>query len=188
VIWVRIPGDYDHGREPLPVLYLTDGPGHINEVGGIIDFLVDNGRMPPLIVVGIANTDRTRDLTPSHSDEKDSAGKETVPTSGGGDRFIDFIQTELMAEIEKRYRTAPYRIFVGHSLGGLMAIHILVTRPDMFQAYIAVSPSLWWDHQRTLHQAQEFFASRAELNKSLFVSLGTKAAIWGTHLTNYLRP
>ena len=173
-IWVRTPHGYELGKDVLPVLYLTDGDGHINEIGNSIDFLVDNGRMPSLIVVGIANTDRTRDLTPTHSDEKDSAGKETSPTSGGGDRFFDFIHTELMPEIEKRYRTAPYRIFAGHSLGGLMAIHILTSRPDMFQAYIAVSPSLWWEKQTTLHQAQAFFAAHDELNKTLFFSLGNE--------------
>jgi predicted alpha/beta superfamily hydrolase len=173
VVWVRTPRSYDLGKDALPVLYLTDGPGHINEIGSTIDFLVDNGRMPSLIVVGIANTDRTRDLTPTHADVKNADGTtESIPTSGGGDRFFDFIQTELMPEIDKRYRTAPYRIFAGHSLGGLMAIHILTSRPDMFQAYIAVSPSLWWDDQHILHQAQQFFAAHAELNKTLFFSLG----------------
>src|SRR5579862_4256207 len=174
VIWVRVPSGYEQSKNQFPVLYLTDGPGHINEIGNSIDFLVDNQRMPPLIVVGIANTDRTRDLTPSHSDAKDSAGKETLPTSGGGDRFFDFIHTELMPEIEKRYRTAPYRVFAGHSLGGLMAIHILTSRPDMFQAYIAVSPSRWWEKQTTLHQAQAFFAAHDELNRTLFFSLGSE--------------
>jgi len=172
IIWVRTPRNYDHGKDPLPVLYLTDGPGHINEIGSTIDFLVQNDRMPPLIVVGIANTDRTRDLTPSHSDAKNPDGTAANPSSGGGDHFLDFIQNELMPEIEKRYRTAPYKIFAGHSLGGLMAIHILITRPDMFQAYIAVSPSLWWNDQRTLHQAQDFVTTHTELNKTLFVSLG----------------
>src|SRR5215467_428774 len=155
-IWVRTPHGYDLGKDPLPVLYLTDGPGHINEIGSTIDFLVDNGRMPPIIVVGIANTDRTRDLTPTHADAKNADGTiERIPTSGGGDRFLDFIQTELIPEIDKHYRTAPYRIFAGHSLGGLMAIHILTSRPDMFQGYIAVSPSLWWDDEHTLHEAQQ---------------------------------
>jgi uncharacterized protein len=174
VIWVRTPHGYESGKNPLPVLYLTDGDAHINEIGSTIDFLVDSGRMPPLIVVGITNTDRTRDLTPTHSDDKDSDGKETAPTSGGGDRFSDFIQTELMPQIEKHYRTAPYKIFAGHSLGGLMAIHILTSRPQMFQAYLAVSPSLWWDKQHTLHQAQAFFAAHDELDETLFFSLGNE--------------
>jgi tetratricopeptide (TPR) repeat protein len=79
-----------------------------------------------------------------------------------------------MPEIERRYRVAPYKIFVGHSLGALLAVHILITRPDMFQAYIAASPSLWWDNQHTLHQAQDFFAAHAELNKVLFFDLGNE--------------
>jgi hypothetical protein len=128
--------------------------------------------MPPLIVVGIANTDRIRDLTPTHTSENDPSGQAISPTSGGGDRFFNFIQSELMPEIEKRYRTVPYKIFVGHSLGGLIAIHILTSRPEMFDAYIAVSPSLWWDRQHTLHQAQNFFAAHEELDKAFFFSLG----------------
>jgi predicted alpha/beta superfamily hydrolase len=171
-IWVRTPRGYDQGTSGYSVLYLMDGPGHINEIGSTIDFLVDHDRMPPLIVVGIANTDRTRDLTPSHSDEKKPDGTEANPTSGGGDRFLDFIQKELMPEIEKRYRASCYRLFAGHSLGGLMAIHALITRPDLFNAYIAVSPSLWWNDKRTLRQAQEFFAKREQLQKTLFFSLG----------------
>jgi predicted alpha/beta superfamily hydrolase len=174
VVWVRTPRSYDRGSAIFPVLYITDGPGHINEIGSTIDFLVDNDRMPALIVVGIANTDRTRDLTPTHWDEKDADGKDPNPTSGGGDHLIDFIQKELMPEVERHYRTSPYRIFAGHSLGGLTAIHILITRPELFQAYIAVSPSLQWDNQHTLHQAQQFFASQTELNKTLFFSLGNE--------------
>jgi predicted alpha/beta superfamily hydrolase len=169
-IWVRTPRAYQ-ATGAYSVLYLMDGPAHINEIGSTIDFLVEHDRMPPLIVVGIANTDRTRDLTPSHSDQKTPDGTLANPTSGGGDRFLDFIQTELIPEVQKRYRTSCYRVFAGHSLGGLMAIHTLITRPDLFNAYIAVSPSLQWNDQKTLHQAQEFFAKRAQLGKTLFLSL-----------------
>ncbi len=187
IIFVRTPRGYDQGNDKFPVLYLTDGPAHINEIGSTIDFLVNNNRMPPLIVVGIANTDRTRDLTPTRSDEKNPGGDLTYPTSGGADHFLDFIQTELMPEIEKRYRVASYKIFAGHSFGGLLAIHILTTRPDMFQAYIAVSPSLQWDNQRILHQAQEFFAAHNELDKTFFFSLGNEGNTpipWATASTN----
>ena len=175
IIWVRTPKVYDQGKDVYPVLYLADGPAHINEIGSTIDFLVQNGRMPQLLVVGIANTDRTRDLTPTRWDQKLPDGTVNAnPTSGGGDHFIDFIQTELIPEIEKRYRTAHYRIFAGHSLGGLTAIHILITRPELFDAYIAVSPSLQWDDLRTVREAQAFFAAHAELNKTLFFSLANE--------------
>jgi len=175
LIWIRTPRGYDQGKSSFPVLYLTDGPDHINEIGSTIDFLVENGRMPPLIVVGIGNTDRTRDLTPTHWDQKLPDGTvDSNPTSGGGDRFTDFIQKELIPEVEKEYRTARYRIFAGHSYGGLLAIHILITRPEMFNAYIAVSPSLQWNDLRTVRQAKEFFSSHPELNKTLFFSLANE--------------
>jgi uncharacterized protein len=175
VVWVRTPHDYEKANEPFPVLYLADGPNYINLIGSTMDFLALGDRVPPLVIVGIANTDRTRDMTPSHSDEKNPDGTvHADPTSGGADHFVDFIQNELMPEIERRYRVAPYRIFVGHSFGALLAVHILITRPDMFQAYIAASPSLWWDNQRTLHRAQDFFAAHAELNKRFFFDLGNE--------------
>jgi predicted alpha/beta superfamily hydrolase len=175
VIWVRLPDGYEQSKAVYPVLYQTDAPQHVNETGGVIDYLVTNDRMPQLIVVGIANTDRTRDLTPSRADAKNPDGTSVpFPTSGGADKFLEFIQTELMPEIEHRYRTAPYKIFAGHSFGGLLAIHTLVNHPDMFDAYIAVSPSLQWDDGRTLHQAQQFFASQKELKKTLFFSLASE--------------
>jgi predicted alpha/beta superfamily hydrolase len=177
-ILVRMPPRAQGSKLRYPVLYLTDGDGHINEVGGIADFLLGHDRMAPVIIVGIPNTDRTRDLTPTRADEKNAMGVvvESQPTSGGADKFLQFIQTELFPEIEKRYPTAPYRIFAGHSFGGLLAIHTLITHTDMFNAYIAVSPSLQWDDQRTLHQAQQFFAKQKELKKTLFFSLGNEGA------------
>ena len=175
VVWVRTPPNYEKTKESFPVLYLVDGPTHINLVASTMDFLLLGDHMPPLVIVGIANTDRTRDMTPSHADEKNADGTvHADPTSGGADHFVDFIQNELMPEIERRYRVAPYKIFAGHSFGGLLAVHILITRPDMFQAYIAASPSLWWDNERTLHQAQDFFAAHAELNKTVFLDLGNE--------------
>ena len=176
VIWVRTPPGYQQSKEPCPVVYLTDAPENVNEIGSVIDFLVDNRRMPPILVVGIANTDRRRDLTPGEAEVKNADGTVTRYTGGAADKFLDFIQTELMPEIEGRYRTAPYRIFVGHSLGGLLAIHALSSRPDLFNAYIAVSPSLHSDTGRTLHQAQQFLSSHKELKKTLFFSLANEDA------------
>ena len=175
VVWVRMPAAAQGKKESYPVIYTTDAGRNVNEIGSTIDFLVGANFMPPLIVVGIANTDRNRDLTPSHADEKHSDGTvEPVPTSGGADKFLDFIQTELVPEIEKRYPTQPYRILTGHSLGGLFAVHALIARPDLFNAYIAASPSLWWDDFRVPRQAQEFFAKQKELRKALFFALGNE--------------
>jgi predicted alpha/beta superfamily hydrolase len=174
-IWVRMPAATQGKKESYAVLYMTDAGPNVNEIGSTIDFLADTNFMPPLIVVAIANTDRNRDLTPSHAGVKHSDGTvDPVPTSGGSDKFLDFIQTELVPEIEKRYPTHPYRIFAGHSLGGLFAVYALMNRPELFNACIATSPSLWWDDFRVLHQAQEFFAKQKEFNKVLFFALGNE--------------
>jgi uncharacterized protein len=180
-VWVRMPAASRGSKESYAVLYMTDGGTNVNEIGSTIDFLADANFMPPLIVVGITNTDRVRDLTPSHADVKHSDGTaDPMPTSGGADKFLDFIQTELVPEIEKRYPTQPYRILTGHSLGGLFAVYTLMARPDLFNAYIASSPSLWWDDFRAVRQAQEFFPKQKEFKKTLFFSLGNESGNMST--------
>lgn len=179
LLWVRFPADYAHNSERYGVIYQPDAPGSVSEMGSVLDFLADEGRIPPMILVGIGNTDRMRDLTPTRADLKNDDGSiEHYPSSGGGDRFLDFIQDEVIPEIERRYRTTPYRVFSGHSVGALMAIHALRTRPSLFNAYIAASPSLQWDDERELRDFEKFLASNGGLKqpKSLFVSLANEGA------------
>lgn len=121
VILVRLPQSYEAGNQRYPVLYLLDGDAHIAHTSATADFLARNGRMSELIVVGIPNTDRTRDLSPTKVSTPGATGAPQFPTSGGGDNFLKFLETELIPEIDKTYRTHPYRILAGHSLGGLFA-------------------------------------------------------------------
>ena len=98
-------------------------------------------------------------------------------SSGGADKFLQFIETELMPEVEKRYRTQPFRVLAGHSLGGLFAVHALSTRPGLFNAYVAVSPSLWWDGQSEVNRFEGFIAKqKAPLKAVLFFSVGNETA------------
>jgi uncharacterized protein len=171
VALVRTPPGYDTNDHRYPVLYLTDGDSQIGHTASTIEFLARNGRMPEMIVVGITNTDRTRDLTPTKSTMPDS---KAPPAGGGADKFVKFIETELIPQVEKTYRTEPYRIFAGHSLGGLLAVHILATKPDLFDAYIAVSPSLWWDNQVAIRELEKCLKGHPELHRTLFMSLGNE--------------
>lgn len=171
VILVRTPPGYETNKRAYPVLYMTDGDAHIGHTSSTIEFLAQNGRMSELIIVGITNTDRTRDLTPDKAVGPNAA---QFPTAGGSDKFLKFIETELIPQIEKSYRVEPYRILAGHSLGGLFTVHALITRPELFNSYIAVSPSLQWSDEATLKRAEEFFKSRKELNATLFASLGNE--------------
>jgi len=174
IVLVRTPVGYEANKARYPVLYMTDGDAHMGHTASTIEFLTRNGRISDLIVVGVTNTDRTRDLTPVKSTNKNAAGELQFPTSGGADNFLKFFETELIPEIEKQYRVQPYRIFAGHSLGGLFAIHAMMAKPGLFNSYVAVSPSLQWENDTELKRAEEFFKTQKEMKVTLFVSIGNE--------------
>ena len=176
--WRYLPPSYDDrtsGPVSYPVLYLLDGNAHFHSVTGLIDILGTgiNGTfvIPEMIVVAIPNIDRTRDLTPSHS-TIDPQGNESprFKSSGGGPAFLSFIKNELIPTIDKTYRTSSYRLFVGHSFGGIAVINALYTMPETFNSYLAIDPSFWWDNQLLLKKAKEFFAQSNLQGKSLFLA------------------
>ncbi|MEZ4417265.1 MAG: alpha/beta hydrolase-fold protein [Gemmatimonadota bacterium] len=168
-------GDAELTPQQYPVLYLLDGNAHFHSVSGLIQILGTgvNGTfvIPEMIVVAIPNTDRTRDLTPTHT----TLGFDGTPapgfeTSGGNDAFFRFLKDELIPHIDSRYRTLPYRVFVGHSLGGITAINALYSIPETFNAYVAIDPSLWWDNSTLLHQAKAYFSTARLDGKALYVA------------------
>lgn len=185
VVLVRTPVGYERNNVRYPVLYMTDGDAHMNHTASTIDFLTRNDRISDLIVVGVTNTDRTRDLTPVKSTNKTPAGELQFPTSGGADNFLKFFETELIPQIEKEYRVQPYRIFAGHSLGGLFAIHAMMTKPGLFNSYIAVSPSLQWENDEALKRAETFLKNQKEMNVTLFASIGNEPGAIGADFDRF---
>ena len=175
---VYTPPSYNEGiyrPQNYPVLYLLDGDAHFHSVTGLLQFLGTgiNGNyvIPEMIVVAIPNTDRTRDLTPTNV-TKGPDGKEVpfLKTSGGMPNFFKFIKNEMIPHIDSGYHTMPFRIFVGHSLGGIAVIDALYSMPETFNAYVSIDPSLWYDNQLLLKKAKDYF-SKAKLNNK-FLYLG----------------
>ncbi len=185
IVLVRTPPGYETNKVSYPVLYMTDGDAHMGHTASTIEFLTRNGRMSDLIVVGVTNTDRTRDLTPVKSTNKNLAGELQFPTSGGADNFLKFFETELIPEIEKQYRVQPYRILAGHSLGGLFAIHSMISKPGLFNSYVAVSPSLQWENGEELKRAEDFLKNQKELKVTLFVSIGNEPGAIGESFDSF---
>lgn len=174
-VLVRTPPGYARGGgERFPVLYMTDGDAHMQHTAATVSFLARNARMPEMIIVGVTNTDRTRDLTPTRVEQLAENPNARFPTSGGADKFLKFIETELIPLVESKYRTQPFRALAGHSFGGLFALHVMFTRPELFNSYIAVSPSLQWDNFLLIERAKEFFKARKEYGRTLFTSLGNE--------------
>lgn len=168
------PASYNSAKDSyptFPVLYLLDGTDHYVHVTGLVDYLARKGRIPPMIVVAIGNTKRTRDLTPTHT-LRSANGKEhdALESSGGAGKFFEFIRDELIPYVERNYRVAPFRILNGHSFGGLFAIKVLLESPQTFQAYVAVSPSLWWDQQVMLKSSGPIGGRR----QYLYLSVGNE--------------
>ncbi len=169
-VWIYNPNK-DTGNKAVkkryPVIYLLDGDWHFVSVVGMLQqlsYINGNTICPELIVVGIPVKDRYRDYTPSR-DSLYSA------TSGGYNTFISFISNELMPYIDSTYQTAPYKILIGHSLGGLTVMNALIKSPDMFNAYVAIDPSMWWDNQISLKEAKKALSDNTFENKRLFLAI-----------------
>ncbi len=172
-IWVHVPGGTN---QKFPVVYVLDGDGHFSSVVGMIQQLsTTNGNMicPKMIVVGISNTDRTRDLTPTHIDADPFVPEDSTyyKTSGGGENFIAFIEKELIPYIDAKYPTAPYKMLIGHSMGGLAVMQTFVHHNDLFNSYICIDPSMWWDNQKLLKETQTVLAEKKFDGKSLYLGI-----------------
>ncbi len=168
---VYLPPGYEGSTEKYPVLYLLDGSAHEDyfHVATLIDFLATYEVMPKTLVIGISNVDRKRDFTPPTKDEKALANS---PTSGGADRFVAFLETDLIPYVESHYRTAGPRTIVGQSLGGLLATKVLLEKPALFDNYVIVSPSLWWNSQALLESAGELMKKNQAPNRKVYLSVG----------------
>jgi uncharacterized protein len=174
-VWIHVPHGYNKAKDSTrryPVVYLLDGDGHFTSVVGMIERLSEasgNDICPDMIVVGITNTHRTLDLTPTA--DKTSPFLGPGDRTGGGEKFLAFIGKELIPHIDSLYPTAPYRVLIGHSLGGLIAIHALYNHTDLFNAYLAIDPSLWWDNQHLLKQTESEPNSNRFRGRTLFLAV-----------------
>jgi predicted alpha/beta superfamily hydrolase len=147
--WISLPDSYndkESSYKSYPLIIVLDGNVHFKSVSGMVNYmssyLFRNWKIPEMIVVGIQNVDRRRDYTP----DKIITVREN--NTGGGDSFLSFLEDELLPELDQKYRTEPYRILYGHSLGGLLAIHAYMKEKTLFNSFIAVDPSFGtWDSE-----------------------------------------
>jgi len=169
-IVVSLPAGYQESDINYPVLYLLDGVQNIQHVAGSAEILTRTGSMPPMIIVGIKSVNRVRDYTPTN------VASQSLD-SGGADNFLDFISNELFPYIDKKYRTHPFRILEGHSLGGLFAGHVLLKNSELFDAYIIMNPAFWWDGEEIIKRANKFIDKTDRLDKSVYFAVGKNDGI-----------
>lgn len=158
--------------QALPVLYMPDGgmAEDFLHIAGLLQVSVSNGTMRPFMLVGIENTQRKRDLTGPTTDERDLA---IAPEVGGSEPFRKFLRDELFPHIESHYETTDERAIIGESLAGLFIVETLLKAPELFDTWIAIDPSLWWNHNElTKNTASRF--SKIE-DETLFIAAGQEA-------------
>jgi hypothetical protein len=172
-VLVRTPPGYAAGTARFPVLYLTDGETHLFHTAATVRYLARAGRMPEMIVVAIVQKDRTSELTPAAGYvQLEKGNRREVKGGGGADRFLSFVETELIPAVEARYRTLPFRALAGHSFGGLFALHTLHVRPELFQARIVAAATYSWEGDALSRKTAALLAARPALRGALVFTLG----------------
>ncbi|AWK04883.1 esterase [Flavobacterium crocinum] len=174
ILNIYLPEGYNPSEsEKYPVIYLLDGSADEDfiHISGLVQFNSFEwiNQVPKSIVVGIATVDRRRDFTFPTTIEND---KTRFPTTGHSDKFIAFIEKELQPFIDKKYKTSESKTIIGQSLGGLLETEILLKKPFLFNKYVIVSPSLWWNNGSLLDLDSEILKENFKQQTDIFIAVG----------------
>lgn len=170
-VYVQLPEGYSSSHAHYPVLVVLDGEWLFDLARATVRFFseidVVDVTIPRMIVVGIENTDRNRDYVPTR-DPKDDPD---FPTAGEADRFLRFLDQELLPLIDNQYRTVPSRIVIGWSFSGLFTMYSAAAMPDLFDAYLCIGPAIWWDDELVYEMFQK---ARFDRPKRMVITLGSR--------------
>jgi predicted alpha/beta superfamily hydrolase len=180
LLYVALPRSYasDPGRR-YPVLYLCDGYWDFVLVKGFYGNLLYDRVIPELIIVGLGyqgeapdyDALRASDYTPVPERPVTTGGTPKPPGTGHAPEFLRALEGEIIPFVERAYRADPgYRVLGGSSLGGLFTLYVLLTRPALFQAYIAPSPAVSWADGWLFSEEARFAQGRTALRARLFMS------------------
>ncbi|MEN8120739.1 MAG: alpha/beta hydrolase-fold protein [Bacteroidota bacterium] len=164
VVSIFLPANYETSSQKYPVIYLLDGRTHFQHATSAVNFLSQRGITPQMIVVAVHNIDRTKDFSPVHD--------KRMPTSGGAEKFLSFVSDELTKKIDKNYRTSDFKILMGHSFGGTFAVYSLLTKPEVFNAYIAISPYIHYVDNYLVKEAKKSLKSKYDNQKYFYMTVG----------------
>ncbi|MBL0968205.1 MAG: alpha/beta hydrolase [Brevundimonas sp.] len=169
---VWLPPGYEQSGQAYPVLYLLDGGvtwQDFHHISGLAQLGTVNGATRDVIVVGIASVDRRNELAlPTENAELIAR----YPTQGQSARFRQFLTDEVLPFVEARYRTNGETALMGESLAGLFVVETFLKEPQIFDGYVAVSPSLWWDGGRLAQQAGAHLRDHSNDPRTLILTIG----------------
>jgi uncharacterized protein len=176
-IFVQLPSRIAPGKR-IPVVYVLDAEANFDTVVQELQGLArDHAAASSMVVVGVGNIwSRHRDYTPTRIASSAHVDAPTAATTGGGRKFVSFLKTELIPHVERKYPVSSTRILVGHSIGGLIGMEMLVNHRDLFTHHVAIDPSMWWDERRLLTAAQPLFMTGDFSSRSLYLAIANVSA------------
>jgi predicted alpha/beta superfamily hydrolase len=170
-VWIHIPksngGNKIKDRGHYPVIYLLDGTENFNSVVSITEHMEESALCPPMIVVGIVHSDRLSELTTG-------TDKELPKVVGNGEKFMSFVEKELIPHIDLTYPTTTYKTFIGHSLGGLTVMNTFLHHPNLFNSYVSLDGSLWWNDKKVVKEAKTILPIQNYKGKTLFMAMANR--------------
>lgn len=185
-VWT--PPSYAQSTDSFTVLYMPDGgvKEDFPHIANTLAELVINKKIEPVILVGIENTQRGRDLTGWSAVKEDE--KYNIPMDDGAKNFRAFITGELVPEITRRYRTKNKKGIIGESLAGLFVMETFLLSPESFDFYIAMDPSLWWNDHYLLRNAETYLNNLPDRTTQLWFagSNATDISIYTKELASIL--
>lgn len=172
---LELPSSYETSKKNYPLLVLLDGEVSYHSHSGILKHMTDGRQIPEMIIVAINNVDRNRDYTPTKylTNLNGSSAVENHKTTGGSQKFLQFIEKELLPEIEKNYRTSVFKTLVGISHGGLLVGSAFLSKETTFNGFVSMDPSFWWDNQQVVKQLQQTELNQIK-NKRFYLSTADK--------------
>lgn len=177
IITVRLPRGYAESPEKkYPVLFSVDGGADqdFELLAGIAAEAEFSTSFEPFILIGVTTKERSKQLTPELkrlplAQLKASFGERMVP--GGAPKFREYLARDVLPWAKNRYRT-DRTIVTAASLGGLFVVDTFLERPDMFDDYIALTPSVWWDDGRIVDDATKKLRLHSSSNRRLYLTMG----------------
>lgn len=176
-IWVRLPRRYNSTNENYPVVYQLDGHICFTYRAGLLEELVSKS-VPQSILIGVISADRSRDFTQAPDDEK---VKKRFPTAGGADNFMKMFEQDLFPFVNNNFRANEFKTLIGSSLGGQFVIYSLAKKPDLFNAYLSISPSSYSGIQSTVDYFEQSLEANPDMKALLYLTMGNEggAALGG---------
>lgn len=172
---VWLPPGYAESGQSYPVLYLLDGGQgqDFHHISGIAQLGTVNGTTRDVIVVGVASVDRRNELALPTDDAELIA---RYPTQGQSERFRRFLAEEVLPFVDARFRGDGESALMGESLAGLFVVETFLKEPQLFDHWVAVSPSLWWDGGRLAAQAGAHLRDHSNDPRTLILTMGDEGA------------